>query len=169
MISHSDTAAQIKSRLNIQEVAERYGMHFDTRGRALCMFHDDQHPSGSIKNNRYHCFVCDLHLDVFDFTMRLFNISFAQAVLRLNEDFGLGLCGQKLDRRALDQWQRGQAAEAKQLAAYRAEYDRNVELHRYVWRALKDKPVTWRDIKRRAGWMAELEYLNWWFEVNRYR
>jgi len=160
----TDTAARIKSRLTIQEVTERYGIHFDIHGHALCPFHDDQHPSGSIKNNRFHCFVCDLHLDVFDFTMRLFNISFFQAVLRLNGDFGLGLCGQKPDRRALDQWQREQAAKAEQLAAYRAEYDRKVELHRYIWWALKDKPVTWRDIKRRASWMAQLEYLSWWLD-----
>jgi DNA primase len=160
----------IKSRLTIQEVCERYGMNFDTRGRATCMFHDDQHPSGSMKNNRYHCFVCDLHMDVFDFTMRLFNISFAQAILRLNEDFGLGLCGQKPDRRALERFRREQADKAATLAACRAEYDRNVELHRYIWWALHgDKPRTWRDVWRRADWMAKIEYLEWWFEVNRWR
>jgi hypothetical protein len=84
----------------------------------------------------------------------------------MNEDFGLGLVGQKPDRRALDQWQREQAAKEAALAAYRAEYDRKVELYRYVYWALKDKPATLRDIKRRAGLMVQLEYLEWWFEVN---
>jgi|GEM_PF-6337613 len=171
MSLNSNVAAQIKSRLSIQEVCERYGVHFDSRSRALCPFHSDNHPSASVKNNLFHCYVCDLHLDVFAFTMRTFDINFSQAMLRLNEDFGLGLCGQKPDRRELIRWQREQAAKTAALQAYRAEYDRKVELHRYTWNALRraDKPRTWRDVWRRADWMAKLEYLDWWFEVNRWR
>jgi DNA primase len=171
MVTTLDAAAQIKSHLSIQEACERYGVHFDSRSRALCPFHNDSHPSGSIKNNLFHCYVCDLHLDIFSFTMRVFDINFSQAILRLNEDFGLGLCGQKPDRRALERFRCEQADKAATLAACRAEYDRNVELHRYIFNALHsaDKPVTWRDKYRVAIWKSKLEYLEWWFEVMRWR
>ena len=170
IVIYSNTAEQIKSRLTIQEVTERYGIHFDSRNRTLCPFHSDNHPSASVKNNLFHCYVCDLHLDVFSFTMRTFDINFSQAMLRLNEDFGLGLCGQKPDRRELIRWQHKQAEKAALLAAYRAEYDRNVELHRYIWRALHgDKPVTWRDRYRVAIWKAKFEDLQYYFETHKYR
>jgi len=169
MTYHSDTASQIKSRLTMPEVAERYGFHPNRSSFIPCPFHDEQTASCKIYQDGFNCFGCSAGGDIFEFAKRLFSISFSQAILRLNEDFGLGLCGQKPDRRALDQWQREQAAKAKQFATYRAKYDRKVELHRYIHRALhEDKPVTWRAIKRRAGWMAEIEWLDWWFEAHRW-
>lgn len=168
MISHSE---QIKSRLSIREVAERYGVRFDTRGRALCPFHDDRHPSGTIKNERFHCFVCGLHLDIFDFTQQIFNISFQQAVLRLNDDFCLGLTGKKPDRRELIEWERKKAADREELNAYRAEYDRNVLLHRYISNAQRGAAKPTRDTQaiRRAEWAAEMEYLDYYFKSHPWR
>jgi DNA primase len=103
-------AEQIKDRLRIREVCERYGMYFDGKGRALCSFHDDRRPSASIKNNRYRCYVCNLNLGVIDFVMRLFNLTFPQAVIRLNTDFGLGLAMGRPDPTAMARARRDRAA-----------------------------------------------------------
>ena len=166
MTYRSDLAEQIKSRISIQEVAERYGIHFDNRNRALCPFHQDTHPSGSIKNGRYHCYVCNLHLDIFDFAERLFNINFQQAVLRLDDDFGLGLHGEKADPHALNEWLRSKEAKEEALQAYQAEYMEKVKLHRYIWKALQEaeKPRTWRELWRVEQWKSRLRDLAWWLD-----
>lgn len=167
-LSNPDIAEQIKDRLTIREVCERYGVHFDSHGRALCPFHDDHHPSANIKGEKFHCSVCDIHGDIFDFTQRMFNISFRQAMLRLNEDFGLGLLGQKPDPVKLQQWRRKKAREAAELAAYRAEYDHNVLLHRKIIESLwaMGKPAVGEHGKAIywAAMLAQLDYLNYYFD-----
>ena len=54
-----------------------------TRGKALCPFHDDHHPSMSIKNNRYRCWACGENGDVIDFVMKRDGLAFHEAVRRL--------------------------------------------------------------------------------------
>ena len=90
----SDAASQIKQLLTMQEVAERYGFIPNRSGYIQCPFHQgDNH--GSLKiypgTGGWHCFGCGAGGSVIDFAMRLFDINFRQAVLRLNMDFGLGI------------------------------------------------------------------------------
>lgn len=53
------------------------------RGVALCPFHDDNHPSMGIKNNRFHCFACGAKGDVIEFMMKREGLSFKDAVIKL--------------------------------------------------------------------------------------
>ena len=53
------------------------------RGKVACPFHDDTHPSASVKNNKLHCFVCNKTWDAIDFWMELNGRSFAEAVRSL--------------------------------------------------------------------------------------
>jgi DNA primase len=90
----SDTAGKIRQMLTAREVAERYGFSPDRHGFIQCPFHaGDRH--GSLKlyegSGGFHCFGCGAGGSVIDFTMRLYGITFRQAVVRLNSDFGLGL------------------------------------------------------------------------------
>ena len=39
----------------------------EQRGRYLCPFHDDHHPSAVIKGERFKCFACGWHGDIVDF------------------------------------------------------------------------------------------------------
>lgn len=166
-----NAAETIKSILSIEQVVERYGVNVDNRSRALCPFHSDKHPSASIKNGRFHCFVCDLHLDIFDFTGRLFDIDFKQSLLRLDTDFCLGLCSEKPDRTVIDKWKREQDAKNAKLALYRAEYNHNAERYRLLIYALRgtEKPKTDEQAIRRASWMAELERLGYWFRTHQWK
>lgn len=50
------------------------------RGKALCPFHEDHHPSMGIKNNRYHCFACGASGDTISFVMNREGLSFIEAV-----------------------------------------------------------------------------------------
>ena len=123
----------------MQEVAERYGFHPNRSGFLQCPFHaGDNH--GSLKlypgNGGWHCFGCGAGGSVIDFVMRLFEISFRQAVVRLSADFSLGLVeGEKT----------GREEASRILEARRREEERRLRLdreqrtlaaeYRYWWEA----------------------------------
>lgn len=52
--------------------------------RVKCPFHDDRNPSAKInKDNTFHCFVCNIHLDTIEFIKKLHGINFIESVRRL--------------------------------------------------------------------------------------
>jgi hypothetical protein len=53
------------------------------RGMVCCPFHDDQHPSASIKNNKLHCFACNRTWGTIDFIMEKEGVGFKEAVTSL--------------------------------------------------------------------------------------
>jgi hypothetical protein len=59
----SDLFMQVRERVSAEEAARFYGLTFNNRGWAKCCFHNDNHPSMSFKNGRFHCWVCDLSGD----------------------------------------------------------------------------------------------------------
>lgn len=114
----NDLARQIKEHLTARQVVELYGFHPDRGGYIQCPFHaGDNH--GSLKvydgnKSGWHCFGCGAGGSAIDFVMRLFGLSFAQACLKLNCDFGLGLTGERpsmAERSALLEARRREAQE----------------------------------------------------------
>jgi hypothetical protein len=103
---------QVRERVSAEEAARFYGLPFNNRGWAKCCFHNDNHPSMSFKNGRFHCWVCDLSGDSIDFTARFFGLSKIEAIRKLNADFCLGL---SLDRQPSEREKRA-AARHKQLS-----------------------------------------------------
>lgn len=53
-------------------------------GKAICLFHNDHHPSMDVRKNFYHCYTCQATGDVIDLVMHLENLTFKQAVERLS-------------------------------------------------------------------------------------
>lgn len=96
-------AADIRRILTAQQVAEFYGFQVGRSGFIKCPFHQGDH-TASLKlydgDGGWHCFGCGAHGSVIDFVMRLFDLNFRQAVLRINADFHLGLTPSKPDRAA---------------------------------------------------------------------
>lgn len=139
---HSDYASQIKAALTMQEVAERYGFKPDRSGFIKCPFHSgDNH--GSLKiypdHRGWHCFGCGAGGSVIDFTMRLFDIDFKQAVSRMNTDFNLGLVGQdpqeyRRNRSRIIEARRREEAEK---AAFEKKYKKVAAEHCYWWQVKK--------------------------------
>jgi hypothetical protein len=99
----TDTASEIKRLLDMRAVVENYGFQVNRSGFINCPFHTEDH-TASLKvypeDGGFHCFGCGAHGSVIDFVMRLFDLNFRQAVLRLNADFHLGLTASKPDRAA---------------------------------------------------------------------
>ena len=68
------------------EQARRYPfeeLHEFRRNAALCPFHDDKHPSMSLKNNYVRCWSCGWKGDTIKFVMEKEGLSFPDAVKRL--------------------------------------------------------------------------------------
>ena len=80
----------IKGLVTAREAAEHYGLNVNSRGMALCPFHDDHNPSMKL-DERFHCFGCGEDGDVIDFTAKYFNLTLKEAAEKLLADFGNGV------------------------------------------------------------------------------
>src|SRR5262245_21372319 len=61
-------------------------------GRALCcIFHDDKRPSASIHKGRFHCFGCNISLDVLGFIAKAQRTDFRGALSYLADRYGVPL------------------------------------------------------------------------------
>ena len=90
-----DAVQTIKYRLTMREVLERYGYTADRKGFICCPFHNEKTPSMRIYDKDYHCFGCGEHGDVITFVQKMFNLSFQEALKKIDVDFGLDLYGDK--------------------------------------------------------------------------
>ena len=90
-----NTVQTIKDRLTMREVLERYGYEPNKKGFMCCPFHLEKTPSMKIYEKDYHCFGCGEHGDVITFVQKLFNLSFQEALKKIDVDFVLNLYGDK--------------------------------------------------------------------------
>lgn len=80
------TIAEIKARLPLREVLQRYGLKPDASGRMRCPFHEDKTPSFQVyfDTQQWHCFAqsCqgEPHGDVIDFIRRKEQLSKGAAI-----------------------------------------------------------------------------------------
>ena len=93
-------ADEIKSRLKMQQVIDYYGIERNRANRIRCVLHNGQNFNCGIKDHYIHCFVCGQSADVIKFVQVYFDLDFQSAIIKLNDDFRLGLpIGKKIDRR----------------------------------------------------------------------
>ena len=171
----SDAAAQIKEALTMQEVAERYGFHPNRAGFIQCPFHSgDNHGSLKVYPERrgWHCFGCGAGGTVIDFVMRLFDITFPQAIVRLSADFNLGLSNDTTtpqERSKLIEARRREAEKKAEIAAqYRAvaaEYRDYFNIVKYEPPVLlPDGGVWFHPLYAEA--VQRMPQLEWWLNEN---
>lgn len=91
----NDIARNITKTLKLRDVMEFYGVKFNSRGFALCPFHSEKTASLSIKNEHYKCFGCGAYGGVIDFVMESYGLNFLQAIVKLDNDFHLGLTAEQ--------------------------------------------------------------------------
>lgn len=166
-------AETIREVLTMYDALSRYGYELNRSGFMRCPFHEERTASFRVyaDGKRWKCFGCGAGGTVIDFVMKLFGITFRQAVLRIDVDFGLNLTGQRLDVRRRFELQRKRMEKDRELAAYRQEYQENCKLYRYYLTMLKcteppkpDGPMANELANELAGARANLEYLDYWFE-----
>lgn len=82
---------EILSILTMKDILDKYGI-IEKRGMFSCPFHgEDKNPSAKIYKNSFHCFTCQKNGDLIQFVEYYFNLSFKEAMQKLNIDFNLGL------------------------------------------------------------------------------
>lgn len=124
----------------MQDICAMYGYKPNRAGFIHCPIHNEKTPSLRIYSGEggWHCFGCGVGGSVIDFVMHIFSIDFRQAIMRINDDFGLHLMTSGGDRQQAEQLKR-QRAERERL---RAEADRRylekIKLHRELVSILRE-------------------------------
>lgn len=99
----------VKNNVDIIDAAQRYGMNINRHKKALCPYHDDEHPSLSFKGGRFTCFSCGATGDVIDLVGRLVKSTPMETVRELNSSYRLGIDIDKpIDRIEVLRYQREQ-------------------------------------------------------------
>lgn len=166
----SNISEQIKDLVDLRVAIEHYGVHFNRRGFAICPFHDEKTASLSIKGQRWKCFGCDAGGSIIDFVMRLFNISFPQAVVRLNADFGLGFTSEKANPQQLERLKKEKQEKDYERELYEAEYREKSDAYRRLWQAKQTRaPKTIEDVDPLYVEACHvLPILDYWFSIHCY-
>lgn len=93
---------EILETISMQNIIDKYGI--ENNGKMFsCPFHGiDKRPSAKIYKNSYYCFACNSTGDTIRFVENLFNLSFKDAMQKINYDFGLGLDNNYVDYERLN-------------------------------------------------------------------
>lgn len=86
-------AQTIKQSVSALQAGERIGLRPDRQGYCKCPFHTEK--TGSLRlydgQRGFHCFGCGAGGSVIDLYMKYFDLTFQQAIVKIDSDFGLGL------------------------------------------------------------------------------
>lgn len=86
-----DYAAIIKQAVPMQDAVARYTGQQIVLNRIRCPIHHGADRNMRIYNRSYYCWVCHASGDVIQFVQSVLGVSFRDAMMRLNEDFNIGL------------------------------------------------------------------------------
>jgi DNA primase catalytic core len=88
---------ELAKKANIIEIAEKLGLNISSRqdgsAKILCPFHDDHNPSLQLykDSNKFHCFVCGAHGDIYDLIKKYKNCDFREALKWLANQYSFQL------------------------------------------------------------------------------
>ena len=155
----------VKQSLNIREVIEFYGVKVGRNGSFCCPFHNEKHPSASIKNDYFNCFACGVGGDLITFTAKLHGIGNYDACKKLAEDFGLNITQPQTqaDRLRADRERAKRQAEQKREAEIEALIQHTgkvlAQYHCYLWQG-RQCPFGSKQNTRSLHWLDYAQYLN---------
>ena len=81
---------QILNCITMKDILNKYSIKVE-KGMYHCPFHTDKHASAKCYENSFYCFSCGKGGDIFKFVQYLFNLTFFEAMQKINIDFNLGL------------------------------------------------------------------------------
>lgn len=74
------TKDEIKQEYSMRDITARYGLYPNRAGFIPCPFHTgDRQASLKVYDRDYHCFGCGANGDIFDFVMRMDDLTFPEA------------------------------------------------------------------------------------------
>ena len=81
--------SEIKSRVDIRDAAERYGLRLRRGDMTCCTFHSDKTLSMKLYSDHFYCFGCQKSGDVIDLAAQFLGLTNYEAAKRLAVDFGI--------------------------------------------------------------------------------
>lgn len=87
-----DKIQEIIERVSINEILRRYWGEPDRSGRYKCVFHNGKDNNMVALDGNCYCFVCNESGNAINVVRTIFNCSTPQAISKIDDDFGLGLC-----------------------------------------------------------------------------
>lgn len=81
---------EILNCINMKDILDKYEIKLD-KNMYHCPFHTDRHASAKFYEKSFYCFSCGKGGDIFKFVQYLFNLTFKEAMQKINLDFNLGL------------------------------------------------------------------------------
>lgn len=154
-----DKAREIKSRVSVSAVVNRYGYNVNREGFMQCPFHQGDR-TASLKiypgERGWHCFGCNRNGSVIDFVMEHDGLNFSDACKKIDSMFSLGLYRElSFSEYRKQQREETQRAEQRRREQQESERDERCRLvlslyHRWLWnRAERTSSVEW-----------DIEYIN---------
>lgn len=168
----NDPAAEIRRRVTMKDVCAMYGYKPNRAGYISCPIHNEKTPSLRIYPGEggWHCFGCGTGGSVIDFVMHVFGIDFRQAIVRIDNDFGLRLTDQQSDSGELLRLRRERAEKERKRAEFDRQYLAKVKQHCEYINVLKTKTPTKEDEQPDPEFLCalrELPYLEYWLDEMR--
>lgn len=146
------TVELVRSSVSMRDIVNKYGFKVGNNGRIPCPFHHGRNNNLGFDDRIYHCFVCGAKGDTIDFVMKLFKLTFLEAVERLCEDFNIQTVNSptltRSERMRLVEAQRRALEEQKQRGLLRKVLEEELMgLQDYLWQ-LEDN--MWRYAPKRG-------------------
>lgn len=92
MIYNNNAVQTIKDRLTMREVLEHYG--YKAKKRMPCPLHNGKDNNFEVKEKSWQCYSHCGSGDTISFVQKLFNLSFPDALKKIDIDFNLNLYGE---------------------------------------------------------------------------
>ena len=80
----------ILENVSMKDILDKYNIKV-YRNMFCCPFHNDRTPSAKVYDNSFFCFACGKSGDLIQFVRDYFNLSFRDALKKINHDFNLKL------------------------------------------------------------------------------
>lgn len=154
---------QIRQQVTIRQVVERYTDKKIVKGVCNCPLHHEKTASFTINEtkNVYYCFGCGKGGDVFKFVQEYFGMEFKDALYKLDQDFLLGVTGQKISVKAQIEAREREKKRALQLKEQKRKDEEYVILNaQYVLvnnllNILEPMTDTWGAMVTRKMWLED--------------
>lgn len=130
---NSDRREEIKSRVTIADVIRKYSPSSEIKKDVIrCPFHSERTASFRIyqRNNSFYCFGCGIGGDQINFVAKILDISYYDALKRVDEDFMLGVFSRKISKSTLQK--RIYERERKQFKEEKAKLKRQAEENKLI-------------------------------------
>ena len=90
MNKFTEYSIEAERMVSALDAAQFYGLEMSLKGFASCPFHIERTASFYAKGSYFYCYGCGWHGNVVEFVKDYFNLSFIDALKKVNADFMLG-------------------------------------------------------------------------------